>query len=130
MNLNIFDGMEGKLTQAHIDKGLRDMCRECPVAWCVSDMVAEHEAEIVEVLVEVGTKQLRLHTGDWEAPFLIAELDILLRDWIDDFDHGLPVPTGKVFIKKDGFIVDIEAERVQRWRCGMETTLNTKERRD
>ena len=30
MNLEVFDGMRGKLTQAHIDKGVRDMCRECP----------------------------------------------------------------------------------------------------
>ncbi len=49
MNLDIFDGMEGMLTQAHIDKGLRDLCRECPVALCISDMLAEHKQEIGSV---------------------------------------------------------------------------------
>ena len=43
MNLDVFDGMKGKLTQAHIDKGVRDMCRECPVALSISDMVAGHK---------------------------------------------------------------------------------------
>ena len=37
MNMEVFDGMEGELTQAHIDKGVRDMCRECPVARRISD---------------------------------------------------------------------------------------------
>ena len=120
MNLDIFDGMEGMLTQAHIDKGLRDLCRECPVALCISDMLAEHKQEIGEVLVEVGAKQVRLHTGEWDVPFLVAELDDLLEEWVDDFDHGKPVPKGKVFIKKDGFMVDIEGEQVQRWCCGIE----------
>ena len=43
MNLDVFDGMKGKLTQARIDKGVRDMCRECPVALSISDMVAGHK---------------------------------------------------------------------------------------
>ena len=49
VNLDIFDGMEGMLTQAHIDKGLRDLCRECPVALCISDMLVEHKQEIGSV---------------------------------------------------------------------------------
>ena len=124
VNIDIFDGMEDELTQTHIDKGLRDLCRECPVALCVSEMVAKHESEIGEVVVEVGAKQLRLHTGDWDAPFLTAELDILLRAWVDDFDNGLPVREGVVFIKKDGFSVDIAGERIQRWQCGIQYPHN------
>ena len=115
MNLDIFDGMEGKLTQTHIDKGLRDLCRECPVALCLSDRLAEHKQEIGEVIVEVGTAQVRLHTGEWDAPFLVAQMDGLLWQWVDDFDRGKPVPTGKIYIKREGFI----KEQVQQWRCGI-----------
>ena len=119
MNLDIFDGMEGQLTQTHIDTGLRDLCRECPVALCLSDMLAEHKQEIGKIHVEVGAKQVRLHTGEWDAPFLVAELDRLLEEWVKHFDAGKRVPTGKVYIKKDGIIKDVEREQVQRWRCGI-----------
>ena len=119
MNMDVFDGMKGKLTQAHIDKGVRDMCRECPVALSISDMLAEHKRAGDEVIVEVGTTQVRLHTGDWEAPFLVADLDGLLAQWVDDFDKGKKVPTGEIYIKQDGFIEDVEGNKVQRWRCGI-----------
>ena len=118
MNMEVFDGMKGKLTQAHIDKGVRDMCRECPVALSISDMLAEHRQAIGEVLVEVGVKQVRLHTGDWKAPFLVADLDGLLEQWVGDFDKGKKVPTGEIYIKRDGF-TDVEGNKVQRWRCGI-----------
>ena len=84
MNIDIFDGMKGKLTQAHIDKGVRDMCRECPVTLSISDMVAGHKRAGDAIIVEVGVKQVRLHTGDYEVPFLVADLDGLLEQWIDD----------------------------------------------
>ena len=119
MNMDIFDGMKGKLTQAHIDKGVRDMCRECPVAWSILDMLAEHKRAGDAVIVEVRTTQVRLHTGDWEAPFLVADLDGLLEQWIDDFDKGKRVPTGTICIRRDGCIEDVEGNKVQRWRCGI-----------
>ena len=119
MNLDVFDGMEGKLTRAHIDTGVRDMCRECPVALSILDMLAEHKRADDAVIVEVGTTQVRLHTGDWEAPFLVADLDGLLEQWIDDFDKGRKVPTGTIYIKRDGFIEGVEGNKVQRWSCGI-----------
>ena len=119
MNLDVFDGMKGKLTQAHIDKGVRDMCRECPVALSISDMVAGHKRAGDAIIVEVGVKQVRLHTGDYEVPFLVADLDGLLEQWVDDFDKGKKVLTGTIYIKRDGFIEDVEGNTVQRWRCGI-----------
>ena len=119
MNMDIFDGMKGKLTQAHIDKGVRDMCRECPVALSISDMLAGHKRVGDEIIVEVGVKQVRLHTGDYEVPFLVADLDRLLEQWVDDFDKGKKVLTGTIYIKRDGFIEDVEGNTVQRWRCGI-----------
>ena len=132
MNMDIFDGMTGKLTQAHIDKGVRDMCRECPVALSISDMLAEHKRAGDGIIVEVGVRQVRLHTGDYEVPFLVADLDGLLEQWVDDFDKGKRVPTGTICIRRDGFIEDIEGNKVQRWRCGIavddNTSLNSYER--
>ena len=119
MNMDVFDGMKGKLTQAHIDKGVRDMCRECPVALSISDMLAEHKRAGDGVIVEVGTTQMRLHTGDWEAPFLVADLDVLLQEWVDDFDKGKKVPTGTIYIRRDAFIEGVEDNKVQRWSCGI-----------
>ena len=119
MNLDVFDGMKGKLTQAHIDKGVRDMCRECPVALSISDMVAGHKRAGDAIIVEVGVKQVRLYTGDYEVPFLVADLDGLLEQWVDDFDKGKKVLTGTIYIKRDGFIEDVEGNTVQRWRCGI-----------
>ena len=119
MNIDIFDGMKGKLTQARIDKGVRDMCRECPVTLSISDMVAGHKRAGDAIIVEVGVKQVRLHTGDYEVPFLVADLDGLLEQWIDDFDKGKKVLTGTIYIKRDGFIEDVEGNTVQRWRCGI-----------
>ena len=49
-------------------------------------MLAGHKRVGDGVIVEVGTTQVRLHTGDWEAPFLVADLDGLLAQWADDFD--------------------------------------------
>ena len=119
MNMDVFDGMEGKLTRAHIDRGVRDMCRECPVALSISDMLTEHKRAGDGVIVEVGTTQVRLHTGNWEVPFLVADLDGLLEQWVDDFDKGKRVPTGTICIRRDGFIEDVEGNKVQRWRCGI-----------
>ena len=119
MNMEVFDGMKGKLTQAHIDKGVRDMCRECPVALSISDMLAEHKRAGDRVIVEVGTTQVRLHTGNYEAPFLVADLNDLLKQWIDDFDKGKKVPTTTIYIKRDSFIEGVEGNTVQRWRCGI-----------
>ena len=117
MNLDIFDGMKGNLTQAHIDKGVRDLCRECPAALCISDMLVEQK--ISEVIVEVGTNQVRLHTGDWQAPCLVADIDTLLEEWIEQFDKGEQVPKGKIYIKRDGFCTDVLGNQVQKWRCGI-----------
>lgn len=132
MNMDVFDGMKGKLMQAHIDKGVRDMCRECPVALSISDMLAEHKRAGDGIIVEVGVRQVRLHTGDYEVPFLVADLDGLLEQWVDDFDKGKRVPTGTICIRRDGFIEDIEGNKVQRWRCGIavddNTSLNSHER--
>ena len=139
MNMDVFDGMTGKLTQAHIDKGVRDMCRECPVALSISDMLAEHKRAGDGIIVEVGVRQVRLHTkdlgavkfdnseiyGDYEVPFLVADLDDLLEQWVDDFDKGKRVPTGTICIRRDGFIEDIEGNKVQRWRCGIAVDDNT-----
>ena len=125
MNMDIFDGMTGKLTQAHIDKGVRDMCRECPVALSISDMLAVHKRAGDGIIVEVGVRVVRLHTGDYEVPFLVADLDDLLEQWVDDFDKGKRVPTGTICIRRDGFIEDIEGNKVQRWRCGIAVDDNT-----
>jgi len=151
MNMDVFDGMKGKLTQAHIDKGVRDMCRECPLALSISDMLAQHKRADDGIIVEVGTTQVRLHTGDWEAPFLVAQMDSLLEQWVDDFDKGKRVPTGTISIRRNGFITDVEkvfdrltpteaqprllgkasqshensGGRVQRWRCGLTVDQNT-----
>ena len=125
MNMDIFDGMTDKLTQAHIDKGVRDMCRECPVALSISDMLAGHKRAGDGIIVEVGVRQVRLHTGDYEVPFLVADLDDLLEQWVDDFDKGKRVPTGTICIRRDGFIEDIEGNKVQRWRCGIAVDDNT-----
>ena len=119
MNMDIFDGMKGKLTQAHIDKGVRDMCRECPVALSISDMLAGHKRAGDEIIVEVGVKQVRLHTGDYEVPFLVADLDRLLEERVEHFDKGKRVPTGTICIRRDGCIEDVEGNKVQRWRCGI-----------
>ena len=124
MNLDIFDGMTGKLTQAHIDKGVRDQCRECPVALSISDMLAEHKRADDGIIVEVGVRMVRLHTGDDEAPFLVADPDSLLEQWIDDFDKGKRVPTGIICIRRDGFIEDVEGNTVERWRCGIAVDQN------
>ena len=125
MNMDIFDDMTGKLTQAHIDKGVRDLCRECPVALSISDMLAGHKRVDDEIIVEVGTTQVRLHKGDSEVPFLVANLDSLLEQWVDDFDKGKRVPTGTICIRRDGFIEDVEGNKVQRWRCGIAVDNNT-----
>ena len=125
MNMDIFDGMTGKLTQAHIDKGVRDLCRECPVALSISDMLAEHKQADDGIIVEVGVRVVRLHKGDSEVPFLVADLDSLLEQWVDDFDKGKRVPTGTICIRRDGFIEDIDGNKVQRWRCGIAVDDNT-----
>ena len=125
MNMDIFDGLTGKLTQAHIDKGVRDLCRECPVALSISDMLTEHKRADDGIIVEVCVRVVRLHKGDSEVPFLVADLDSLLEQWVDDFDKGKRVPTGTICIRRDGFIEDIDGNKVQRWRCGIAVDDNT-----
>ena len=113
--------MKGKLTQAHIDKGVRDMCRECPVALSISDMVAGHKRAGDAIIVEVGVKQVRLHTGDYEVPFLVADLDGLLEAvGRTTSTRARKSSTGTIYIKRGTAVIeDVEGNTVQRWRCGI-----------
>ena len=83
MNLDVFDGMKGKLTQAHIDK-VRDMCRETPVALSIRIWLPDINERATRI-VEVGST---FGLTDYEVP---SGSDGLLEQWVDDFDKGKKV---------------------------------------
>ena len=118
---NVFDGMEGQLTQAHIGAGKQNNCRECPVALALTDMLAEHRDQIGQSLkVEVNSLYVFIFTEDWSQTVLVAEISGLLDEWIGDYDKGKQLVPGKLYIKKDGLIESIDGGTVQHWSVGID----------
>ena len=118
---NVFDSMEGQLTQAHIDAGKQNNCRECPVALALTDMLAEHRDQIGQSLkVEVNSLYVFIFTEDWSQTVLVAEISGLLDEWIGDYDKGKQLVPGKLYIEKDGLIESIDGGKVQHWSVGID----------
>ena len=118
---DLFDGMEGQLTQAHIDAGLINNCRKCPVALALNQMLAEHREQIGPVLTcEVNRLYIFIFTKSMSKVVLMMEISGLLKEWIDDFDKGVKMPTGKIYIEKDGLIEGYDGRKVQHWNMGIE----------
>ena len=118
---NVFDSMEGQLTQAHIDAGKQNNCRECPVALALTDMLAEHRDQIGQSLkVEVNSLYVFIFTEDWSQTVLVAEISGLLDEWIGDYDKGKQLVPGKLYIEKDGLIESIDGGTVQHWSVGID----------
>ena len=117
----VFDGMEGELSQAHIDVGKQNNCRECPVALALTDMLAEHRDQIGQSLkVEVNSLYVYIFTEDWSKTVLVAEISGLLDEWIGDYDKGKQLVPGKLYIEKDGLIEGIDGGKVQHWSVGID----------
>ena len=120
-NTDVFDGMEGELTQAHIDAGRINNCRECPVALALNDMLAEHKDKIGQSLkVEVNRLYVFIMTETRRKTVLVAEISGLLDEWVHNYDDGEKLPPGKLYIEKDGFIEGLDGETVQHWNVGID----------
>ena len=118
---DVFNGMRGKLTQAHIGAGKQNNCRECPVALALTDMLAEHRDQIGQSLkVEVNSLYVFIFTEDWSQTVLVAEISGLLDEWIGDYDKGKQLVPGKLYIEKDGLIESIDGGKVQHWSVGID----------
>ena len=103
----IFDGMEGELTQAHIDNGKVNSCKHCPVALALQDMLKEHSERIGQLLT-VEVNRLYIHFYYGAKYVLLLRISGLLEEWIDDFDAGRKMVPGRLYIEKDGLINGIE----------------------
>ena len=118
---DVFNGMRGKLTQAHIGAGKQNNCRKCPVALALTDMLAEHRDQIGQSLkVEVNSLYVFIFTEDWSQTVLVAEISGLLDEWIGDYDKGKQLVPGKLYIEKDGLIESIDGGKVQHWSVGID----------
>ena len=118
---DVFNGMRGKLTQAHIGAGKQNNCRKCPVALALTDMLAEHRDQIGQSLkVEVNSLYVFIFTEDWSQTVLVAEISGLLDEWIGDYDKGKQLVPGKLYIEKDGLIESIDGGKVRHWSVGID----------
>ena len=117
-----FDGLRGKLTQAHMDEGVINNCRKCPVALAMNEMLAEHSEKIGAELLDVEVNKLFIYifTGGYRKVAIIAEIDGLLDEWIRNFDEGKQLPPGEIYIEKDGLIDGIDGGKVQHWSVGID----------
>ena len=122
INRDVFDGMRGKLTQAHIDAGVINNCRKCPVALAVSDMLAQHAEQIghSQMSVEVNRMYVYIFTGIYKQVVIVAEISGFLDEWIKDFDDGKKLPPGEIYIEKDGLIDSIAGGKAQHWSIGID----------
>ena len=118
---DVFDGMEGQLTQAHIDAGEVNNCRECPVALALTDMLACHSERIGHspMSVEVNKLFVYIFTGYYDKVVLVAEISGLLDEWIRDFDDGKQLVPGKLYIEKDG-LIDVYGNKAEHWSVGID----------
>ena len=119
---DVFDGMRGELTQAHIDAGTINNCRKCPAALALTDMLAEHSEQIGHspMSVEVNKLFIYIFTGYYGKVVIIAEISGLLDEWINDFDAGKKMVPGEIYIEKDGLIEGVNGEKVQHWNVGID----------
>ena len=124
IDLDVFDGMEGELTQAHIGTGKINNCRECPVALALNDMLDKHKDKIgiSEMMsAEVNLLYVYISRGWHEKLIIIAELSGLIEEWIRNYDDGKALPPGKLYIEKDGIYDGVNVgEKIQHWSIGID----------
>ena len=124
IDLDVFDGLEGKLTQSHIDKGKVNNCRACPVALALNDIFAEQSEKIgiaEQMSAEVNLLYAYISRGWHDKTVIIAQLSGLIEEWIRNFDEGKKLPPGNIYIEKDGFYNGVnEGEKIQHWSIGIE----------
>ena len=122
IDVSMFDGMEGELTQAHIDEGTQNNCRACPTALALNAMLAEHRDTIGHSLVsEVYHRFVYLSTDEPKRRcVLVCEISGLLAEWIRDYDGGGKLPPGKIYIEKDGSYKDGDGTTIQHWSLGID----------
>ena len=115
----VFEGMEGELTQAHIDKGKVNSCKHCPVALALQAMLDAHADKIGQRLI-VEVNRLYIHFYYGAKYVLLLRISGLLEQWIDDFDAGRKLVPGKLYVEKGGLVDGIEGGKVQTWDCGID----------
>lgn len=122
IDLDLFDGMEGQLTQTHIDNGKKNNCRACPVALALNDMLAEYSEKIgVEQLsADVNMLYVYISIGWHEKVIIIAELSGLIEEWIRNYDTGQKLPPGNLYIEKDGLYDGVDGGKIQHWSIGID----------
>lgn len=123
INLDVFDGMEGALTQTHIDAGKVNNCRQCPVALALNEMLVEHSEKIgvdSVICAEVNLLYVSIFTEGYRNLIIIAELSGLIEEWIRNFDEGKQLPPGKIYIEKDGIYTHLDGTKVQHWSIGLD----------
>lgn len=69
--------MRIKITQDHIDKGLKRDCHSCPIAWAITEV--RHQS-----YVQVGTNDVRIDAQVYQLPAKVSR-------FISNFDDGQPV---------------------------------------
>ena len=120
VDFDILDGMEGQLTQAHIDEGKMGACKQCPVALCVQAMLDAHIEQIGrELEVSVNRYTVSINDKATGRTVLAPSISGLLDEWIRDFDAGQKLPPGKVYIERDGFVEDDRGKH-QLWSIGID----------
>ena len=124
IDLDVFDGMEGALTEKHIGAGKKNNCRACPVALALNDMFAEHKDKIgiaEQMSGEVNLLYVYISIGWHEKLVIIAELSGLIEEWIRNYDEGKRLPPGNLYIERDGIYKGVnEGETIQHWSVGIE----------
>ena len=122
IDLDVFDGMEGALTADHIREGKRKSCNKCPVSLAMIDMLKEHTNLGDKGLsVEAGRLYISVICEHGSRFVVLLEMSGLMQEWVNNFDDGKDVPTGTVYIEKNGFTENLEGDgKVQHWSCGID----------
>ncbi|MXZ44691.1 MAG: hypothetical protein F4Z01_06940 [Gammaproteobacteria bacterium] len=120
IDLDIFDGMEAQLTQAHIDEGKTRKCKECPVALCLQAWLDAHQEQIGKQLTAlVGRWSIGIVDEARDQCVLAPSISGLLEEWIDNYDDGQKLPPGRIYIERGGFVEDDRGKH-QLWSIGMD----------
>lgn len=102
INKEVFDDFQVPLTQKHIDEGVRNNCQDCPVASAFQQAFIDRCNEIgdeVDVTVDGEALSLAIGGQSFSEETVDIPLSGLLQEYINDFDNGLHVPAGTLYIE-------------------------------
>ena len=117
-------GLESKLKEEHICHGNSRSPSNCPVALSLNDLM-EANKEILKqkITTKVGNESISFYDEENQI-ITTLYLDMMLVQWIEDFDDGKSTPTGTIYIEDERVCINVDSAAFYIDPEGEDNTIN------